>query len=117
MDVRALFLHGFLALGAGCSCRCNPGPRREWGVQDARRIFGGGAGAAVGEPRPAALQLLLRPRRLPHTQNAAVAPVPRAQGLSRRDSSADRDHATTARMRQLSELIGVSAAFIGSEIR
>ncbi len=40
-----------------------------------------------------ALQLLLRPRRLPHTQNAAVAPVSRAQGLSRRDSRADRDHA------------------------
>ncbi len=40
-----------------------------------------------------AVQLLLRPRRLPHAADAPVVAVPRPQGLCRRDGGADRDHA------------------------
>src|SRR5208283_5252323 len=45
MDVKALFLHGFLSLGAGCSCCCNPARRRDRGGERASEIDAGGAGA------------------------------------------------------------------------
>ena len=46
MNIKALFLHGFLPFGAGCSCCCNLARLRDRRGEGASEINAGGAGAA-----------------------------------------------------------------------